>query len=66
MITSWILNFISNDLIDGFIYTVSSRDLWFEIIERFGESMALKYMSCIDIFLLSLKKIPLFLFTSPV
>ncbi|KAG8649082.1 hypothetical protein MANES_08G066250v8 [Manihot esculenta] len=38
MVTSWILNSISKDLIDDFIYTMSSRDLWCEITERFGKS----------------------------
>ncbi|XP_043809629.1 uncharacterized protein LOC122722589 [Manihot esculenta] len=37
MVTSWILNSISRELVDGFIYTASARDLWLEITERFGE-----------------------------
>ncbi|XP_021623920.1 uncharacterized protein LOC110623311 [Manihot esculenta] len=37
MVTSWILNSISKELVDGFIYTASARDLWLEICERFGE-----------------------------
>ena len=37
MVTSWILNSISKELVDGFIYTASARDLWQEICERFGE-----------------------------
>ncbi|XP_021624990.1 uncharacterized protein LOC110624181 [Manihot esculenta] len=37
MVTSWILNSISKELVDGFIYTTSARDLWLEICERFGE-----------------------------
>ncbi|XP_021611659.1 uncharacterized protein LOC110614434 [Manihot esculenta] len=37
MVTSWILNSISKELVDGFIYTASARDLWQEICERFRE-----------------------------
>ncbi|XP_021611798.1 uncharacterized protein LOC110614546 [Manihot esculenta] len=37
MITSCILNSISKELVDGFIYIASARDLWLEICERFGE-----------------------------
>ncbi|XP_021618774.1 uncharacterized protein LOC110619571 [Manihot esculenta] len=37
MVTSWILNSISKDLMDGFIYTALARDLWLEVIERFEE-----------------------------
>lgn len=37
MVTSWILNSISKDLVDGFIYTASARELWIKITERFKE-----------------------------
>lgn len=37
IVTSWILNSISIVLVDGFIYTVSGRDLWLEISERFSK-----------------------------
>ncbi|XP_021598916.1 uncharacterized protein LOC110604943 [Manihot esculenta] len=37
MVTSWILNSISKELVDGFIYTASARDIWQEICERFRE-----------------------------
>ncbi|KAG8642932.1 hypothetical protein MANES_12G143950v8 [Manihot esculenta] len=37
MVTSWILNSISKELVDGFVYTASGRDLWLEISKRFGE-----------------------------
>lgn len=37
MVIFWILNSISKELVDGFIYTTSTRDLWLEIYERFGE-----------------------------
>ncbi|KAG8646687.1 hypothetical protein MANES_09G022870v8 [Manihot esculenta] len=37
MVTSWILNSISRELVDGFIYTASTRDLWLKITERFSE-----------------------------
>ncbi|KAG8650811.1 hypothetical protein MANES_07G076428v8 [Manihot esculenta] len=38
VVTSWILNSISKDLVDGFIYTTSSRDMWNEISKRFEKS----------------------------
>ncbi|KAG8643955.1 hypothetical protein MANES_11G086565v8 [Manihot esculenta] len=38
MIISWILNSISRDLSDGFLYAPSAHDLWNDIAERFGES----------------------------
>ncbi|XP_052181930.1 uncharacterized protein LOC127794724 [Diospyros lotus] len=38
MVTSWLLNLISKDLVDAFIYTNNARQLWREIEERFGES----------------------------
>ncbi|KAG8637483.1 hypothetical protein MANES_15G127302v8 [Manihot esculenta] len=40
MVTSWIFNSISKELVDGFIYTASARDLWQVICERFGECNA--------------------------
>lgn len=54
MVTSWILNSISKDLVDGFIYTVSLRDL--------GRVMVL-YIDRSPSFL---KEILMFLLTSPV
>ncbi|XP_057999024.1 uncharacterized protein LOC131177875 [Hevea brasiliensis] len=38
MVTSWILNSLSKELVDAFIYATSSKNLWEEIKERFGES----------------------------
>ncbi|XP_057994939.1 uncharacterized protein LOC110651461 [Hevea brasiliensis] len=38
MVTSWILSSLSKELVDAFIYAPSSKDLWEEIKERFGES----------------------------
>ncbi|KAG8654298.1 hypothetical protein MANES_05G119167v8 [Manihot esculenta] len=37
MVTSWILNSISKELVDGFTYTAFARDLWQKISERFEE-----------------------------
>ncbi|KAK9135468.1 hypothetical protein Syun_014798 [Stephania yunnanensis] len=37
MVTSWILNSISKDIVEAFLYTTSSFDLWNELKERFGE-----------------------------
>lgn len=37
MVRSWILNSISKEIVDAFIYTTSARDLWIELEERYGE-----------------------------
>jgi hypothetical protein len=36
MITSWILNSISKDIVEAFLYTTSAKELWNELEERFG------------------------------
>lgn len=36
-VTSWILTSISKDIIEAFLYATSTRDLWQELDERFGE-----------------------------
>lgn len=36
MITLWILNSISKDIVDAFLYTNSAKELWSELEERFG------------------------------
>ncbi|XP_010251928.1 PREDICTED: uncharacterized protein LOC104593656 [Nelumbo nucifera] len=38
MVTSWILNSISKDLVEAFLYTSNARELWCELEERYGES----------------------------
>ena len=38
MVLSWLLNSISKDISESFIYASSSRDLWLEIESQFGES----------------------------
>ena len=38
MITSWILNSVSKDIVEAFLYTTSGKELWDEITEIFGES----------------------------
>lgn len=38
MVTSWLLNSISKDIVDAFLYVCSARELWEEIKGRFGES----------------------------
>lgn len=38
MVTSWILNSISKDLIESFLYATTAKELWDELAERFGES----------------------------
>ncbi|KAL2248611.1 UNVERIFIED_CONTAM: Retrovirus-related Pol polyprotein from transposon RE1 [Sesamum indicum] len=37
-VTSWILNSISRDIVESFMYTNSSRELWVELENRFGQS----------------------------
>ena len=36
MVTSWILNFISREIVESFLYTTSARELWKELEKRFG------------------------------
>lgn len=38
MVTSWILNSISKEIVEAFLYTTSTRELRKELKERFGES----------------------------
>ncbi|XP_010271575.1 PREDICTED: uncharacterized protein LOC104607608 [Nelumbo nucifera] len=38
MVTSWILNSISKEIVDAFLYTTTAKELWDEIAKRFGES----------------------------
>lgn len=34
----WILNALTKDLADSFLYATTTRELWEEIKERFGDS----------------------------
>ncbi|CAA0817942.1 Unknown protein, partial [Striga hermonthica] len=38
MVFSWILNSVSKDIADSFLYAESSKELWEEICQRYGES----------------------------
>ncbi|KAL2253435.1 UNVERIFIED_CONTAM: Retrovirus-related Pol polyprotein from transposon RE1 [Sesamum indicum] len=38
MVTTWILNCMSKELAESFMYVSSSRELWLELEARFGES----------------------------
>ncbi|XP_011101723.1 uncharacterized protein LOC105179789 [Sesamum indicum] len=38
MVSSWILNSISKEVVESFMYTNTSRDLWVELENRFGQS----------------------------
>lgn len=38
MVTSWILNSISKELEEAFIYIASTKELWDKIAERYDES----------------------------
>lgn len=42
MVTSWILNSTSKEIVDAFLYATSAGDLWLELEERFGESNGLR------------------------
>ncbi|KAK4411898.1 hypothetical protein Sango_0262800 [Sesamum angolense] len=37
MVTTWILNFISKGIVEAFMYTKSSRNLWLDLEQRYGE-----------------------------
>ncbi|KAL0406493.1 UNVERIFIED_CONTAM: hypothetical protein Slati_3963200 [Sesamum latifolium] len=38
MVTSWIWNSISKDIVEAFMYASSSRELWLELQRRYGRS----------------------------
>ncbi|KAL2247797.1 UNVERIFIED_CONTAM: hypothetical protein Sindi_2632000 [Sesamum indicum] len=38
MVTSWLWNSISKDIVEGFMYVSSLRELWLEIQARYGRS----------------------------
>ncbi|KAL0349701.1 UNVERIFIED_CONTAM: hypothetical protein Sradi_4119300 [Sesamum radiatum] len=38
MVISWLLNSISKEIAEAFIYTTSARDLWLALESRYGES----------------------------
>ncbi|KAL0461871.1 UNVERIFIED_CONTAM: Retrovirus-related Pol polyprotein from transposon RE2 [Sesamum latifolium] len=38
MVTSWILNSISKKIVESFLYTSTTRELWVELETRFGQS----------------------------
>nr|XP_029120159.1 uncharacterized protein LOC114914118 [Elaeis guineensis] len=38
MVVSWILNSISKELVESFLYTTYARELWDELEQHFGES----------------------------
>ena len=40
MVFSWILNSVSKEIAESFIYAESARALWKEIKDRYGESNA--------------------------
>ncbi|KAL2251796.1 UNVERIFIED_CONTAM: hypothetical protein Sindi_2301900 [Sesamum indicum] len=39
MVTSWLWNSISKEIVEGFMYVSSSRKLWLEIEARYGRSI---------------------------
>lgn len=38
MVITWILNSISKDIAEAFLYTTSARNHWLDLEARFGES----------------------------
>lgn len=38
MVTSWILNSISKEIVEAFLFASSAVELWNKLRERFGES----------------------------
>ncbi|KAL2235960.1 UNVERIFIED_CONTAM: hypothetical protein Sindi_1328200 [Sesamum indicum] len=42
MVTSWILNSISRNIVESFMYINTSRELWTELESRYGQSNELK------------------------
>jgi len=53
VVALWILNTISKELLEAFLYTTTVRELWIEIAERFGESNGPRFIKFRD-------KLPLF------
>ncbi|KAL0289760.1 UNVERIFIED_CONTAM: hypothetical protein Sangu_2604200 [Sesamum angustifolium] len=63
MVTTWILNSISKDTVEAFMYTKSSRNLWLDLEQRYGvqwativstteENMFTDIRNCISILIL--------------
>lgn len=40
MVMSWIVNSMTSDIAENFMYLNSSKDVWDEIVERYDESNA--------------------------
>lgn len=38
MVTCWILNSMATELSDAFFYSSSAKELWKEIVERYGQT----------------------------
>lgn len=38
MVTAWIINSISKDIVETFVYSPSARMLWMDLVEQFGGS----------------------------
>lgn len=41
MVTAQILNFMSKDIVDAFLFANTAHELWEELKDRFGESNGL-------------------------
>lgn len=38
MVSSWILNAISKEIVSAFVFSTTSQELWLDLEEHFGES----------------------------
>lgn len=41
MVLAWILNFISKEIVEAFLYATTAQKLWMELEQRFGKSNGL-------------------------
>lgn len=41
MVLAWILNFISKEIVEAFLYATTAHELWMELEQRFGKSNGL-------------------------
>ena len=42
MITSWLLNFLSKDLVDSLQYVNNAKELWGELTDRYNQTNGAK------------------------
>lgn len=59
MVISWILNSISKDIVEAFLYANTAKELWDEIVERYGECNGPLLLNCRGKYLILAKKMHL-------